>query len=195
MVNLRNDALALLEKIPVRSPMKRLLQAAVVVLAIAWVSPAHSQTKIYTWTDAKGRVHLTDEAPPPEATVREIVETQPLTPAEAMQDQQRQQQREQTRQDQERRGALEETMRRAREADEQARTAVGRAEEQTQRALETRRRFGNSPSRREQFKYKIREEDEKASQLQAEAQRAVERAKALSEEARTSAAQAQPPRP
>jgi hypothetical protein len=61
--------------------------------------------------------------------------------------------------------------------------------------LDTRKRFGNSPSRREQFKYKIRAEEEKASQLQTEAQRAVERARALSEEARQAAAQAQPSRP
>ncbi len=175
--------------------MKWLLQAAVIVLALAWVIPAQSQTKIYTWTDAKGRVHLTDEPPPPEAKLREIVEIQPLTPAEALQDQQRQQQRSQARQDEQQRSELEEITRRARDADEQARTAVRLAEEQTQRALETRKRFGNSPSRREQFKYKIREEEEKASQFQAEAQRAVERAKALSEEARKATAQAQPLRP
>jgi hypothetical protein len=175
--------------------MKWPLQAAVIVLALAWVFPVQSQTKIYTWTDAQGRVHLTDEPPPPQAKLREVVETQPLTPAEALQDQQRRQQRTQTRQDEERRSELEEITRRAREADEQARTAVRRAEEQAQRALETRQRFGNSPSRREQFKYRIREEDEKASQLQAEAQRAIDRARALSEEARTATAQAQPPRP
>jgi hypothetical protein len=171
--------------------MKSLLAAAVIVLVLAWILPADSQTKIYTWTDGKGRVHLTDEPPPPEAKLRETVETQPWTPSEAAQDQQRKQNRE----DEQQRSELEEIMRRARDADEQARTAVSRADEQTQRALETRKRFGNSPSRREQFKYKIRAEEEKASQLQTEAQRAVERARALSEEARQAAAQAQPSRP
>jgi hypothetical protein len=175
--------------------MKRLLQAAVFVLALAWVFPVQSQTRIYTWTDAKGRMHLTDEPPPPGTKLHETVETQPMTPAEALDDQQRQQERVQTRREEERRSELEEVTRRAREADEQARIAVRRAEEQTQRALETRRRFGNSPSRREQFKYRIREEEEKAAQLQTEAQRAVERARQLGEEARNAIAQAQPTRP
>ena len=106
-----------------------------------------------------------------------------------------QQRRVEARQDEQRRIEAEEALRRAREADDQARAAVQRAEEQTQQALDYRKRFGNTPSRRQEFKYKIRAEEEKAIQSQAEAQRAVERAQALSEEARTAVGPAQQPKP
>ena len=59
-----------------------------------------------------------------------------------------------------------------------------KADEQTQRALDYRKRFGNTPSRREQFKYKIRAEDEKAEAARLEAQQAIDRARVASEEAR-----------
>jgi hypothetical protein len=72
---------------------------------------------------------------------------------------------------------------------------VVRAVVQPGLALDYRKRFGNTPSRRQEFKYKIRAEEEKALQSQAEAQRAVERAKALSEEARTAVGPAQQPKP
>ena len=91
--------------------------------------------------------------------------------------------------------AAEEAARMAREADDQAQAAVQRAEEQTRYAQDYRKRFGNTPSRRQDFKYKIRAEEEKAIQAQAEAQRAVERAQALSEEARTAGGPATPPTP
>ncbi len=174
--------------------MKRVLHALLIVLALAWVFPVYSQTKIYTWTDAKGRVHLTDE-PPPEATVREIIETPPNPPDAESEESQIQKQLQEARQEEQRRRELADVTRRAREADAQARAAVRRAEDQIQQALETRKRFGNTPSRREQFKYRIRAEDEKAVQFQEEAQRAVQRANTLAEEARAKTLQAQPPRP
>ena len=67
-----------------------------------------------------------------------------------------------------------------------------RSDEQAQQALDYRKRFGNTPSRREQFKYKIREEDQKAEAARAEAQKAIDRAKAATEEARTALGQSQP---
>ena len=124
-----------------------------------------------------------------------MVEHTEPTPAEARQLQGPQQRRVEARQDEQQRTEAEEALRRAREADDQARAAVQRADEQTRQALDYRKRFGNTPSRRQEFKYKIRAEEEKALQSQAEAQRAVERAKALSEEARTAVGPAQQPKP
>jgi len=178
--------------------MKHLLSAASVVLLLAILSslsPLNAQTTLYTWTDAKGRVHITDTPPPPDAKIKDVIEQTEPTPAEVRQLQDAQRRRVETRQDEQRRTETEEALRRAREADDQARAAVQRAEEQTQQALEYRKRFGNTPSRRQEFKYKIRAEEEKAIQSQAEAQRAVERAQALSEAARTAVGPAQPPKP
>ncbi|MCU0585277.1 MAG: DUF4124 domain-containing protein [Desulfobacterales bacterium] len=175
--------------------MKPATLLILLVLALAGPAPVDSQTRIYTWTDPKGRIHLTDEPPPPEAVVREIIDTEPLTPAAEAAELQLRKQRQQARREEQQRRETAELTRRARQADEQAREAVRRAEEQIQQAIETRKRFGNTPSRREQFKYKIRAEDEKAVRLQEEAQRAVQEANALAEEARARAARPEPPRP
>jgi hypothetical protein len=178
--------------------MKHLLSAAFVVLLLtilSSLSPLNAQTTLYTWTDAKGRVHITDTPPPPDAKIKDVLEQTGPTPAEARQMQDAQQRRVETRQEEQRRNEVEEALRRAREADDQARAAVQRAEEQTQQALDYRKRFGNTPSRRQDFKYKIRAEEEKATQAQAEARRAVEQAQALSEAARQAVGPVPPPKP
>ena len=175
--------------------MNHLISATVIVCLLAILSPLNAQTALYTWTDAKGRVHITDTPPPADAKIKDMVEYTEPAPAEARPRQDIQKRRVEARQDEQRRTEAEEALRRAREADDQARAAVQRAEEQTQQALDYRKRFGNNPSRRQEFKYKIRAEEEKAIQSQAEAQRAVERAHALSEAARTAVGPAQPPKP
>jgi hypothetical protein len=175
--------------------MNHLIPATVIVCLLTILSPLNAQTTLYTWTDAKGRVYLTDTPPPPDAKIKDVVEHTAPAPAEARPLQDPPQRRVESRQEEQRRTETEEALRRAREADDQARAAVQRAEEQTQQALDYRKRFGNTPSRRQEFKYKIRAEEEKAIQSQAEAQRAVERAQALSEEARTAVGQAKQPKP
>jgi membrane protein involved in colicin uptake len=146
---------------------------------------AQAQSKVYTWTDSRGKLNITDDPPPVDASVKDVVEAPVATPAEARQRQQQRLQRDEVRLGEKRRSDLEDTLRRAREADEQAQEAVQRADEQTQRALEYRKRFGNTPSRREQFKYKIRDEEEKAEAARVEAQRAIDKARTASEEARS----------
>ena len=175
--------------------MKSILICVTLFLLVAASSPAEAQNKVYTWTDAKGRVHITDTPPPADAKIKDVVEHTEPAPADARALQAPPQRRVEARQDEQRRTEAEEALRRAREADEQARAAVQRAEEQTQQALDYRKRFGNTPSRRQEFKYKIRAEEEKAIQSQAEAQRAVERAQALSEAARTAVGPVQQPKP
>lgn len=156
------------------------------VWGITWMAAAGAlaQSKVYTWTDARGKLHITDAPPPVDASVKDVIEEPVVTPAEARQRVQQRLQREDARMEEKRRSDLEDILRRAREADEQAQSAVQKADEQTQRALEYRKRFGNTPSRREQFKYKIRAEEEKAEAARAEAQRAIDAARAASEEAR-----------
>ncbi len=175
--------------------MKTVLPLAVVVLAVIAAHPLQAQEKIYTWTDARGNVHMTDEPPPQTAKVKDVVEAPVPTPGERLQVEEQRLRRTELRGEEKQRGELEELQRRAREAEEQAREAVRRADEQTERALEYRKRFGNTPSRREQFKYRIRAEEERAEAARTEAQRAIDRAKASAEEARAAAGQAQAAKP
>jgi dTMP kinase len=165
--------------------MKSTMLFAAMVLTLLATFGAYAQNKVYTWTDAKGKLYITDEPPPVEASVKDVVEDSSATPAEVRQRREQRLQRNETRRDEKRRSELEDSQRRAREADERAQEAIRRADEQTQQALEYRKRFGNTPSRREQFKYKIRAEEEKAEAARAEAQRAIDQARAASEEART----------
>lgn len=171
--------------------MKPIVWAAAVVLTIMAASAAHGQSKVYTWTDAKGKLHITDEPPPLDASLKDIVESPPVSPAEVRQTEQQRMRRDEKRLDGQRQSETEETLRRAREADQRAREAIQRADEQTQQALDYRKRFGNTPSRREQFKYKMRDEEQKAETSRIEAQKAIDRAKAAAEEARTAVSQSQ----
>jgi membrane protein involved in colicin uptake len=165
--------------------MKSLIFVPAVVLAMVANPGVQAQNKVYTWTDSRGKLYITDDPPPTDASVRDVLEAPVLTPVEVNQRQQKRQQREEARVEEKRRSDLEATLREAREADEQAQEAVRKADEQTQHALEYRKRFGNTPSRREQFKYKIRAEEEKAEAARDEAQKAIDRAREAAEEART----------
>ncbi len=175
--------------------MKSMILLASLVIALVADTGAQAQSKVYTWTDSRGKLYITDDPPPVDASVKDVVEDSAVTPAEARQRQQQRLQRDEARLDDKRRSDLEGILRRAREADEQAQEAVQKADEQTQHALEYRKRFGNTPSRREQFKYKIRAEEEKAEAARAEAQRAIDTARAASEEARTALNPPQPGKP
>lgn len=170
--------------------MKWTILVTAMVWALVATSNAQSQSKVYTWTDAVGKLHLTDDPPPVDASVKDVVEAPVVPPSEARQRQEQRQQRVEARAGEQRRSDLEDVLRRARKSDEEAQAAVQRADEQTQRALEYRKRFGNTPSRREQFKYKIRAEEEKAEAARAEAQMAIDQARAASEEARKALAPA-----
>jgi membrane protein involved in colicin uptake len=170
--------------------MKWTILVTAMVWALVATVNAQSQSKVYTWTDARGKLHITDDPPPVDASVKDVVEAPVVPPSEARQRQEQRQQRVEARAGDQRRSDLEDVLRRARESDEEAQAAVQRADEQTQRALEYRKRFGNTPSRREQFKYKIRAEEEKAEAARAEAQKAIDQARAASEEARKALAPA-----
>jgi hypothetical protein len=175
--------------------MKSILICVTLFMWVAASSVAEAQNKVYTWTDAKGKLYITDDPPPTDASVKDVVEDSSVTPTEARQRREQRLQRDEARQGEKRRSDLEDSLRRAREADEQAQEAIRRADEQTQQALEFRKRFGNTPSRREQFKYKIRAEEEKAEAARAEAQKAIDKARTASEQARTAVSQPQTEKP
>ena len=172
--------------------MKAMSLLAATVLMLIATAAAHAQSTVYTWTDSKGKLHITDEPPPADASVKDIVESAPPAPVEVRQTEMQRQRRSEKRLEEQKSSATEEALRRAREADEAAQQAIQKADEQTQQALDYRKRFGNTPSRREEFKYKIRAEEQKAEDARAEAQKAIDRAKTAAQEARTALSQSQP---
>jgi len=165
--------------------MKGLLPIAVTLVLFGTTPCALAQSKVYTWTDASGNVHITDTEPPAQGKVTDVLESPaggsaPSAAARTGRDAL-----------QERKSVVaQEAALRAREAEQEAQEAVRRADEQSRYAVEYRKRYSNTPERRENYKYKIRAEDEKAEAMRLEALKAVERARAASEEARTALAPA-----
>jgi hypothetical protein len=161
--------------------MWTIVPVMVAVLLIFPVSGAYAQGKVYTWTDARGNVHITDTEPPAQARVTDVVEDPASVSTEA--GQQRPERKgpygERTRREQ-----AEAAGQRAMEAEREAQEAVRRADEQSRYAIEYRKRYSNTSERRENFKYKIRSEEEKAEALRLEALKAIDRARSASEEAR-----------
>ena len=165
--------------------MTGVIPVAVVVVMLGVGSWAHAQGKVYTWTDSRGNVHITDTEPPAQSRLTDVIESPaggspesgPARPP-----------RRDTHLDRARRGDAEAAAQRAREAEQAAQEAVRRADEQSRYALEYRKRYSNTSERRENYKYKIRAEEEKAEALRLEALKAVEQARAASEEARAAIA-------
>ena len=57
--------------------MWTIVPAMVAVLMVFPVSGVCAQGKVYTWTDARGNVHITDTEPPAQARVTDVVEDRP----------------------------------------------------------------------------------------------------------------------
>jgi hypothetical protein len=155
-------------------------------------SGALAQGNVYTWTDARGNVHITDTEPPPQARVTDVLEAPAANSPDAGQlpPPSRGAAAERTR-----RETAESAVQRAAEAEREAQEAVRRADEQSRYAIEYRKRHSNTSERRENFKYKIRAEEEKAEALRLEALKAIDRARAASEEARPVLAPPPAPKP
>jgi hypothetical protein len=169
--------------------MWTIVPAMVAVLMVFPVSGVYAQGKVYTWTDARGNVHITDTEPPAQARVTDVVEDPVSVDAGQQRPEPKIPYGERTRREQ-----AEAAGQRAMEAEREAQEAVRRADEQSRYAIEYRKRYSNTSERRENFKYKIRAEEEKAEALRLEALKAIDRARSASEEARPGLAP-QPPKP
>jgi hypothetical protein len=172
--------------------MWTIVPAMVAVLLVFPVSGVYAQGKVYTWTDARGNVHITDTEPPAQARVTDVVEGPASVSADAGQ---QRPERKDPSGERARREQSEAAGQRAMEAEREAQEAVRRADEQSRYAIEYRKRYSNTSERRENFKYKIRAEEEKAEALRLEALKAIDRARSASEEARPSPAPQPAPRP
>lgn len=121
-----------------------------------------AERNIYTWTDERGNLHVTDEPPPSEATIKEVETYRDQTPEEVESIEQRRQQREEQRRVEDLQTEVEQARRDAATAERNALAATEQAQELTREAQEYVRRFGNTPERRKQFKYKIQAKKDEA---------------------------------
>ena len=134
----------------------------VIILVFCATTVFGAERNIYTWTDERGNLHVTDEPPPDSATVKEVETYRDQSADEAESIEQELQQREERRREEGLQDEVAQAQRNAAEAEQNAEKAMERARELTREAQEYVRRFGNTSERRQQFKYKIQARKEMA---------------------------------
>jgi len=162
-------------------PILAMVFCAALVLCAATVSG--DERTIYTWTDERGNLHVTDEPPPPDAKLKEVETYREKTPEEIEYIEDMKEQREENRRIEDLQQEAEQARRDAADAQTKAIAATEQAETLTREAQEYVRRFGNTPERRKQFKYKIQAKKEQALA----AQDAALEARALADQAKQTA--------
>ena len=60
--------------------MKNLLYPIITLLVMGIISAGAGADSIYTWTDAKGQTHITQEPPPPGAKLKDTIDYVPKAP-------------------------------------------------------------------------------------------------------------------
>ena len=142
-----------------------------------------AERNIYTWTDERGNLHVTDEPPPANATVKEVETYQDQSASEADAIERNLEQKQGERRLEDLQADVAQAKRNAALAEKKADEATARAQELTREAQDYVRRFGNTPERRKQFKYKIQARKEMALA----AQDAALEARAVADQAKLSA--------
>ena len=134
--------------------------------------------KLYTWTDAQGVTHITDD-PPPQNASRESVTVYPTKSPEEIDAIERKKQ--QLRQDYkqfEKRQAARQAEIEAREAQQRAQEAIQKVQQETEENQEYVRRLSSTQQKRRQFRKKIERIKNETEAAQAEAKKAEEEADA-----------------
>jgi hypothetical protein len=166
--------------------VKSVILTATFFMVILVFSSGSAQ-QIYTWTDANGVVHLSDQAPPQDVSVDEVLKYPEKTPQQQQAieekiEQQRQRLERLDRIDAAQRAALE-----ARRAEEKARQAKAEAEAELRANQEYVRQLSNRRWKRRKFRKRIErikiETEATMAEAAAAAQQAEEAARKASEAA------------
>ncbi len=169
--------------------MKTIIPAVVFLIAMAGASDLSAQ-KLYTWTDAQGVVHITDGPPPQNAKVENITNY----PARSQQEMdavelQKQQLRDNYKQFEEREAARRAAIE-SQKAQQRAREAMLKVQEQTEYNQEYIRRLSSTKDKRKQFRKKIERIKNETAAAQAEAKAAEQEAEAAAQKAQQAAGEA-----
>ncbi len=140
--------------------------------------------QVYTWTDDKGNLHVTDTPPPSKSKIKDTLEYQEKSAAEIQELQNKKDRRNQERVQEASVNRVAEAKKRAREADMAAQEAAELADQITQEVEVYVRRLGSTKEKRKQFRKRIQREIQRAETAQARAKQAVEDARRANEEAR-----------
>ena len=166
-------------------PLVKFFIAAAFVLFSLFAAPLLGAQKLYTWTDANGVLHITEQPPPKSAKVEDVMTFKERTPEEL---EAIEREKDNIRREFERREQLDqeqEAQLKAKQADKQAEKAREKAEKEYDYNKEYIKRLSSTKQKRKQFRKKIERLKKETEESFSEAKSAAERA----EEAKQSAAE------
>ena len=136
------------------SIMKYFNTAFIILILLISISDIEAG-QVYTWTDEKGNLHITDSPPPADAKIQDVVTVRKQPAAEEEKEQLRQEQEQAEDINEKQQKEIEKAKFEARQADKRAQEAVAQAEEITRNAEAYVRRLGSTKEKRKQFRKKI----------------------------------------
>ena len=169
--------------------MKILRMSAVLVLILFAGSHLNAQ-KLYTWTDEKGVLHITDKPPPKSAKIKDVTTYKERTRQELDAIRQESEERRRKYEKDELIEKARQAELKAKEADELAEEAVEQAQEQYEYNREYVRRLSTTKKKRKKFRKRIQRLINESEMSRSEAQTAVEQAEEAAQKARTIAEEA-----
>ena len=169
--------------------MKIIIPAVAFLIAVSGATVPGAQ-KLYTWIDAQGVTHITDEPPPKKARVEDVTSYSEKSPQEIDAIERKKQQLREQYERFEKRNAAQKAAIAAREAQEQAQEAMQNAQEETEQNQEYVRRLSSTKNKRKQFRKKIQRIKNETAAAQAEAGTAEQEAEAAAKKAQQAAAEA-----
>ena len=169
------------------------IKLSVVLLLILFAGSNLGAQKLYTWTDEKGVLHITDNPPPKRARIKDVTKYREKTPQEidAIQREKEDLRRKYEKEEQIERARKSELQ--AREADQRANEAVKQAQEKYEHNLEYIKRLSTTRDKRKQFRKKIQRLKDESEAAQTEAQMAAKQAQEAAQKARMTAEEAEKP--
>ena len=147
--------------------------------------------KLYTWTDEKGVLHITNQPPPKSAKVKDVTTYKEKTPQELDATQLETEKLRQKYKKEEQIERARQAELQAREADERAKEAMQEAQEVYEYNREYVRKLSTTREKRKQFRKKIQRLKNEAEVSQAKAQAAVQQAEEAAQKAQMMATEAE----
>jgi wobble nucleotide-excising tRNase len=168
--------------------VKILIPTVALIITLAGTSGIYAE-KLYTWTDQKGIIHITDTPPPQNASVKEVTPYSEKTPQEVDAIERQKQQLREMNQRYDKAEAAQQAELEAQEADKRAKAAVEKAQEEYQRNQEYVRRLSSTKQKRRQFRKKIERIKRETEADRAAAEAALQQAEEAAKKAQTADAQ------
>lgn len=158
-------------------------------MAISGAPHLYAQ-QIYTWIDENGVTHITDQAPPKNATVEDVIEYKEITLQEQAAIERKIEKLRKSNQQQDKIDAARRAEVAAREAEKRAKEAVENAREETLENQEYVRKLSNRQWKRRKFRKRIERLKLETKAAQADADAEIQQAEEAAKKAREAAAAA-----